>query len=433
MSRFTKKFFYDKKDEGEFANKERLAFVTLIKWCFYSIILGVVLGFLGTFATHAYNFVTNLRLENPWLVYFLPLAGVFIVFLYQIFRQAGNTGSNLIIQSVQSGEKISFRVIPLIFSGMLLTHLCGGSCGRGSANFQMGGSFGNTLGRIFRLDENDKHVLIMAGMGACYAVVFGAPAASSIFAMEVVSVGVMHYAAIVPCFLSAIIARGISKYMGIATTTFSIGDVPSINFASGSKLVLLGIIFAAVSMLYIVAFETFSKFFKAVLKNQYLIMAVGGGIVALLTLVLQSNEYLGTGISQIPDLLFVSAPWYVFLLKILFTAVSLGAGFKGGEIAPAMFVGASLGSFLAPMFGLPIPLVVACGMAAVFCGVTNSPITAIVFSVELFGASQIYYTMICVAVSYLISEYFSIYKTQKIMYSKYSTTFINRKSHHIDT
>lgn len=297
----------------------------------------------------------------------------------------------------------------------------------------MGGSFGNTLGRIFRLDENDKHVLIMAGMGACYAVVFGAPAASSIFAMEVVSVGVMHYAAIVPCFLSAIIARGISKYMGIPTTTFSIGDVPSINFASGSKLVLLGIIFAAVSMLYIVAFETFSKFFKAVLKNQYLIMAVGGGIVALLTLVLQSNEYLGTGISQIPDLLFVSAPWYVFLLKILFTAVSLGAGFKGGEIAPAMFVGASLGSFLAPMFGLPIPLVVACGMAAVFCGVTNSPITAIVFSVELFGASQIYYTMICVAVSYLISEYFSIYKTQKIMYSKYSTTFINRKSHHIDT
>ena len=131
MSRFTKKFFYDKKDVGEFANKERLAFVTLIKWCFYSIILGVVLGFLGTFATHAYNFVTNLRLENPWLVYFLPLAGVVIVFLYQIFRQAGNTGSNLIIQSVQSGEKISFRVIPLIFSGMLLTHLCGGSCGRG--------------------------------------------------------------------------------------------------------------------------------------------------------------------------------------------------------------------------------------------------------------------------------------------------------------
>ena len=185
----------------------------------------------------------------------------------------------------------------------------------------------------------------MAGMGACYAVVFGAPAASSIFAMEVISVGVMHYAAIVPCFLSAIIARGISKYMGIAATTVSIGDVPSINFASGSKLVLLGIIFAAVSMLYIVAFETFSKFFKAVLKNQYLIMAVGGGIVALLTLVLQSNEYLGTGISQIPDLLFVSAPWYVFLLKILFTAVSLGAGFKGGEIAPAMFVGASLGKF----------------------------------------------------------------------------------------
>lgn len=432
MSRFIKDFFYNKKEVSEFTTKEKLAFTTLIKWCFYSVILGVILGFVGTFATKAYTFVTDLRLANPWLVYFLPLAGILIVFLYKLFRQEENTGSNLIIQSVQSGEKIPFRVIPVIFSGMLLTHLCGGSCGRGSANFQIGGSFGNTIGRIFRLDEKDKHVLIMAGMGSCYAVVFGAPAASSIFAMEVISVGVMHYAAIVPCFLSAIIARGVSKYMGITATTFSVGDVPSLNFLSGGKAVLLGIIFAAVSILYIVAFETFSKLFKVVLKNPYLIMAAGGAVVALLTLVLQTNEYLGTGISQIPDIMFVSAPWYVFLLKILFTSVSLGAGFKGGEIAPAMFVGASLGSFIAPMFGLPIPLVVACGIASVFCGVTNSPITAIVFSIELFGAGQIYYCMICVSVSYLISEYFSIYKTQKIMYSKYSTTFINRKSHHID-
>ena len=304
----------------------------------------------------------------------------------------------------------------------------GGSSGREGAALQIGGSVGNWLGGVFRLDEKDKHVLIMCGMSACFSAMFGTPAAAAVFSMEVISVGVMYYAALVPCVISAVLARGIAKAMGVASTSFTIAHPQSIDITIGLRLILMGAIFAAVSILFIVALQTAGEALRLFFSSPYIRIFVAGWIIVALSFIF-GQDWLGSGMNLINDSLTAPCGWHVFLLKILFTALTLGAGFKGGEIIPSFCVGATLGSFIAPALGLPVDVCVACGMVSVFCGVTNSPITSLIIGIEMFGTGPIYYCIITIAVSYLLSEYFSLYKSQKIVYSKYKTSYINHKTH----
>ncbi len=419
---------FDKDKIKSFLGKEKKAINSLWKWCIAAGILGVGLGFTGVAFHNLLSLVTQLRTSFPMMVFGLPFAGLLIVFMYKKAGKEADQGTNLVLSAIQSGKQLPFRMAPLIFAGTILTHMFGGSSGREGAALQIGGSLGNSLGRLLKLDDKDKHILIMCGMSACFSAMFGTPAAAAVFSLEVISVGVMYYAALLPCVLSAVIARGISKAMGVEAIRFSFNDVASIDLPSGIKLIALGAIFAAVSILFVIALSFINTTLKNYFKSPYVKIFIAGWAITGLSFAFGS-QYLGNGLNLISQSMLESVPWYFFLLKILFTAITLGGGYKGGEIIPSLCIGATIGSCLAPAFGMPVALCAACGMVSVFCGVTNSPITSILLAIELFGVSSLYYCLISIAISYLLSEYFSLYKSQKIMYSKYENKYINRKTH----
>lgn len=419
---------FDKDKVTSFFGKEKKAINSLWRWCLAAAVLGVALGFTGVAFHYLLDLVTQLRTTAPMMVFGLPFAGLLIMFMYEKAGGGAKEGTNRVLSAIQSGKRLPVRMAPLIFAGTILTHMFGGSSGREGAALQIGGALGNALGRIFKMDSKDKHVLIMCGMSACFSAMFGTPAAAAIFSLEVVSVGVMYYAALLPCVLSAVIARGIAKAFGVEAIRFTLTDIASIDLPSGIKLIALGAIFAAVSILFILALTYVSGALNKYFKSPYVRIFIAGWAVVGLSFAC-GQQYLGNGLNLIAMSMLENVPWFFFLLKILFTAVTLGGGFKGGEIIPSLCIGATIGSCLAPVFGMPVALVAACGMVSVFCGVTNSPVTSILLAVELFGVSSLYYCMISIAVSYLLSEYFSLYKAQKIVYSKYETTYINRETH----
>jgi len=424
-------FNFKKDKETFFENLQRIkiAVFTLVKWLFCSVVIGVSIGLIGTAFHKMLEFVTETRIEHPQLLFALPLAGVIIVFMYWLVHESKNKGTNLVIAAIQSNDEVPIRVAPLIIISTLLTHLCGGSAGREGAALQVGGSIGNYLADEFGFDEKDTRIMIMCGMSACFAALFGTPIAAAVFSMEVISVGIMYYAALVPCVLSAIIAQSIASFFNIAPTKFEIGDVCSFSLLNGTKFTVISIFFALASIMFCVIMHKISKLYSKYLTNDYVRVIIAGLLVIALRYLFNSTDYLGAGTDIISASFVTQCAWYVFLLKMIFTAVTLGGGFKGGEIVPTLFIGATLGSFLAPVFGLPIGICAACGMVSVFCGVTNCPLTSFILSIEMFGATSMKFCILCIALSYLLSGYYSLYNSQKIIYSKYKTEYINRQSH----
>ena len=402
---------------------------TAIKWIIFSILSGLLIGMVGIAFYFGMTWVTDTRTAYPWLIFFLPLGGIVIVLLYHLLHDEKDTGTNLVLSAIHSGDEIPLRMAPLIFISTLITHLFGGSAGREGAALQLGGSIGNSLGRLFRFDEKDKHIMIMCGMSACFSALFGTPIASAVFSMEVISVGVMYYAALVPCVLAAFIAQGIASALGLESTHFVVDEIASFSFINGSKFIIMSVLFALASILLCVVLHGTSKLYTDYINNPYIRIIIAGALVIAMRYIFGTTDYLGAGSDIIARSFVTSCAWYVFILKMLFTAVTLGGGFKGGEIVPTLFVGATLGSFLAPIFGLPVGLCAACGMVSVFCGVTNCPLTSFILSIEMFGASTMKFTILCIALSYLLSGYYSLYNSQKIIYSKYKTEYINRRSH----
>ena len=402
---------------------------TLFKWLAYACICGGIIGAIGALFHHLLTEATTCRQNNPWLLFFLPIAGVVIVFLYRLSGDTAAKGTNLVISAIHSKEKVPVRMAPLIIISTFLTHMFGGSAGREGAALQVGGSIGNFFADIFKADEKDTRILIMCGMSSCFSALFGTPIAAAVFSMEVISVGIMHYSALVPCVIAALIANGISGFMGIEGTHYDIGDVPALSLINGGKMLIIAIAFACASMLLCLALHKTSHIYQKFFKNQYVRIIVAGLLVIALRYIFGTTDYLGAGTEIIAGSFISSCAWYVFILKILFTAITLGGGFKGGEIVPTLFVGATLGSFLAPIFGLPLGLCAACGMVSVFCGVTNCPLTSIIIAVEMFGSNSLVFCALCIAISYLLSGYFSLYSTQKFIYSKYKPEYIDRESH----
>lgn len=407
----------------------QLAAFTFLKWLAISVLTGFVVGIVGALFGLGLSYVAHLRETYFWLLFLLPFAGLLIVLLYNVTGNGNNKGTNLVITAIQSNEEVPGKVAPLIIISTLLTHLCGGSAGREGAALQIGGCIGNELAKFFAFDEKDTRVLIMCGMSGCFAALFGTPIAATIFSMEVISVGIMYYAALVPCTISAIIGSCISSFLGVHATHFDIGTLPSFTVNNIVKLMLMAVLFALASILLCVILHKAASLYNTYIPNQYARIVFAGIFVILLRYLTGTTDYLGAGGEVIARSFVTQSVWCAFLLKMIFTAITLGGGFKGGEIVPTLFVGATLGSFLAPIFGLPIGVCAACGMVSVFCGVTNCPLTSLILSIEMFGSDSIKFCMICIAISYLLSGYYSLYNSQKIMYSKYKTEFVNRKTH----
>lgn len=403
--------------------------IVSIKWVIFAVLVGIVVGLCGTAFYFGMSLVTVVRTQNPWLIYFLPIGGLAIVALYHILHDEKDTGTNLVLSAIHSGDELPFRMAPLIFISTLITHLFGGSAGREGAALQMGGSLGNTLGKLFRFDDKDKHVMIMCGMSAAFSALFGTPMAAAIFSMEVVSVGIMYYAALVPCVISSLIAHGIAYSFGVSNELFLITDIPAFGVMNAVKISGLAVLCALVSILFCVALHQSEHLYKKFFQNPYLRIFVGGCIIVVLTLLVGNQNYNGTGINIIAQCIDGSVRPEAFLLKIIFTALTLGAGYKGGEIVPSFFIGAGFGCLFGLVFGFSPTLCTAVGMTAVFCGVTNCPITSLLISFELFGYDGMPYFLLAIAFSYMLSGYFGLYRSQKIIYSKYKTNYINKTTH----
>lgn len=405
----------------------RTNLLAFVKWILFALVIGGIVGVVGSFFHHAIDWGTELRAAHWWLIFLLPVAGIIIVASYQLTRMTDDKGTEFVIASVREGKPLRFRTAPLIFLGTVLTHMTGGSAGREGAALQLGSCISGSLGRVLKLDAKDERVFTMCGMSAGFSALFGTPLAAAIFAMEVESIGVMYYAALVPCVLSALIANLISSLLGVQSTAFTLIETPTFSPAVFLQVLVLGILFGALASVFCRCMHLGGALYSKV-KNPYVRVALGGALVIVLTLIEGSGDYNGAGMEVINRALAGDVVPWAFLLKIIFTVVTLGAGFKGGEIVPCFFVGATFGCLMAPLLGMDAGFGAALGMVAVFCGVTNSPMTSILLGYELFGGQGVALMALCAAVSYLLSGYSGLYHEQKIMYSKTEPVFINRKS-----
>lgn len=396
------------------------------KWVVFATLTGIIVGLVSSAFYFVLSFVTIVREQNSWIIYLLPLAGLAIVATYHFMKNDNDGGTNLVISAVHSGDRIPLRMTPSIFISTALTHLFGGSAGREGAALQIGGSIGNALGKFFKFDEKDTHVIIMCGMSAAFSTLFGTPMAAAIFPMEMVSVGVMYYMALVPCVVSSLTAHGVAVLLGVAGESFHVTGIPSLQLMPTLQVVAVAVICAFVSIGFCGILHRVEHLYKKLLKNRYLRIFVGGCIVVLLTTLTGNHAYNGAGMHVIEEAVSGNVVPEAFILKIIFTAITIGAGYKGGEIVPTFFVGATLGCLLGQLIGLSPSLCAAIGMISLFCGVTNCPISSLLISFELFGYEGMPFYLLAVAFSYMLSGYSGLYRSQKIMYSKYKTDFINR-------
>ncbi len=403
-------------------------YFTFIKWFILSVIIGIICGLIGTFFFFCVSGVTKVRQMFPWLIYLLPFAGLLIVFSYRVLGVKNDKGTNLVIKSIRSKDIVPIKMVFLIFTSTSITHLFGGSAGREGAALQIGGGIGTEIGKIFKLDDRGLHVLTMCGMSAVFSALFGTPLTATIFSMEVISVGLMHYSALVPCLFSSILAYEIATYLGVEFEAFKIAQLPQETLFTYGKVIIIGLCCAMVGVIFCLIMHKSSKYIKARIQNQYLLAFMGGIAVIILTLIVGNQDYNGAGTFIIERAIEGEAQWYSFILKIIFTAVTLSCGFKGGEIVPTFFIGATFGCVLGPLVGLPASFSAALCLVGMFCAVVNCPVASLLLSVELFGANRIVLFAIVCAVSYMMSGTYSLYSSQKIMYSKLEPEYINRNA-----
>ncbi|SCX16081.1 H+/Cl-antiporter ClcA [Ruminococcaceae bacterium P7] len=400
--------------------------ISFIQWILFAALTGFLGGGIGAAFRYSIDFVTGLRTDLPWLCYLLPLGGLVIAFLYRVTKLSGHADTNLIINSVRTDGRLPILLAPVIFVSTVLTHLFGGSAGREGAALQLGGTIGSFFGRLFRLGEKDMHMAIMCGMSGLFSALFGTPLTATIFAMEVISVGIMYYSAFVPCLISALTAFWTTKLFGLSPTAFSIDKIPSLDIMSVLLTAVIGVGCAIVSILFCLALKWSHKLAVRFFKNEYLRLSVGGTAIVIMTLLI-GTRYSGAG-TDIIDLALSGKEVlpYDFILKIIFTAITIGFGYKGGEIVPTIFIGATFGSLVGTLIGLPPAFAAAVGMIALFCAVVNCPIASIILSIEMFGAEGLVLFAVAVCISFMLSGYYGLYTGQKIIYSKRRTRFINR-------
>lgn len=392
-----------------------------LKWVLIAVMVGLVAGLVGVAFHHALSFATEFRTENRVIIFTMPVAGLLIVAIYKLMGMSNDPGTNCIIKGARGEEKVSLRLAPLIFAATFLTHLTGGSAGREGAALQMGGSLASPIGKVLKFDKQDTATLIMCGMAAGFSALFGTPIAAAVFAVEVVIVAAAQYAALVPCMISGITASVVARIFSVKPESFIVQGTPALDGNSALDLLrvtALGIGCAAVSVLFCVTIKAAKKTFEKYFRNDYIQILVGSGIVILVTVLLGTTDYNGAGMDVIERAFEGEASPVAFLLKIGLTAVTLGAGFKGGEIVPSFFTGATFGCFFGGLLGLDPSFGAAVGLLAVFCGVTNCPFATIILSIELFGAGGLAYYALAIAISYMLSGYWGLYSAQRFNQSK---------------
>ena len=399
----------------------------LVLWLVLAAAVGLVCGGVGTAFHLSVEAVTELRGEHGWILWLLPLAGLVIVALYKGTRCEG-MGTNNVIRAVQSGEAVSPLLVPAIFLGTVLTHLCGGSAGREGAALQMGGSIGYNVGRLFRLSDHDRRTATVCGMAAFFSALFGTPLAATLFAMMVEDVGLTFSVAFVPGFLAALVAYGVSLACGISPTRFALADAPALTADAVLKVMVLGAACAVVSRLFCGLLHFTEHELPKRLPNPWVRAAVGGMAVVALSYLMGVGRYNGAGMGVIAAAVEQgeALPWD-FLCKALLTAVTLASGFKGGEVVPSFYIGATFGCAAGPLLGLPAGFSAAVGLVAVFCGATNTLIPSILMAYELFQGEGLELVALGCGVCYMLSGYHGLYSSQTFVTEKWASEYHEKK------
>ena len=389
---------------------------TLLKWGSLGILIGIVGGFLGAVFHHALSFVTQTRGQYPWVLYLLPLGGLLTLGIYRWLGLKNNRGTNEVIDAVLNDGYVNPAIAPAIFLSTAITHFLGGSAGREGAALQLGGASASLLGRLFHLKENEQAVVTMAGMAAVFSGLFGTPLTATLFTMEFASVGTIFSPALLPCYLSALTASQLSAALGTHPETFPLAAA-SLTLVSGIQLVALAILVGIVGILMCFTLHEGEHLAKRLLPNSVVRIVVGALAVIGMTLLAGDQRYNGSGMDMAMQAVGGSAQWYDFLLKLLFTAVTLSAGFKGGEIVPTFCIGATFGCAAGGLLGLDPGLAGAMGLVGLFCCVTNSPLAAIALSVEMFGSSNLPMFALVWVNGYVVSGNWVQYSSQIIQFS----------------
>lgn len=393
-------------------------FKIFFKWGLLGVFMGGIGGLLGAFFHHVLHFVTEIRSEHGRLVLLLPLAGLLTVGIYQLFLKGRNRGTNEIIDAILNGESVNPLVAPVIFTASSLTHLFGGSAGREGAALQLGGSVASLLGRGLRLGENERTVLTMSGMSAVFAGLFGTPLTATLFTMEFASVGTIFTPALLPCYLSAFMASRVSLAMGVHPEVYFLNETVSFTATANIQVLVLAMAVGILGIGMCFFFHQAEHLMAKWLPNPWIRIALGGLALAVMTVLVGDQRYNGAGMDMALRAVAGEADWFDFLLKLLFTAVTLAAGFKGGEIVPTFCVGATFGCVLGGLLGFDPGVAAALGLVGLFCCVTNSPIAAIILSVEMFGSANLYlFAFVCV-IAFVISGNWGLYASQIIQFSK---------------
>ncbi len=416
--------------------------VFVLKWLAIGLPSGAVVGSAVALFLWLLDRVTELNWQYPWLLYLLPVAGAASGFLYHRFGREAEAGNNLIMEQIhEPGGGVPTRMAPLVLIGTLITHLFGGSAGREGTAVQMGGSLVATFGRWLKLSESDSKILLTSGIAAGFGAVFGTPLTGAIFAIEVLAIGRMSYQSLIPCLIASVAGDQVNTAWGIGHTHYNLAWSATISEASvgialdwqlTGKVVIAAVCFGLVSVLFAQLTHGVSWFTKRTIAVAWLRPAVGGVAVILLTLAVQNRDYLGLGVHANPStpsavtiqscFLIGGAAMFSWLWKLIFTAVTVGSGFKGGEVTPLFFVGAALGNVLGQLLGAPVDLMAGLGFVAVFAGATNTPLACTIMAIELFAPANksllssgfVVYAAIACFLSWFLSGNSSIYRAQRI-------------------
>lgn len=384
-----------------------------LKWIFICSLIGIFSGSASAFFLVSLEYVTQYRSDNNWIIWLLPIGGLAIGYMYYFYGSTVEKGNNLLLEEYNNPQKkIPFIMAPLVFTGTLITHLFGGSAGREGTAVQMGGAISELFTGIFNLNNSEKRTLIILGISAGFASVFGTPLAGAIFALEVVFFSKINLKSGVLSFLVAYIAYFTVEFWQVKHTQYKIPLIPEMNYTNLFWVLLVSILFGFTALLFSRSTHLWGKLFSATIKYPPLRPFLGGIILALIIYFIGTTKYIGLGIPMIVNAFSIPNVPFDFVLKILFTGVTLGAGFKGGEVTPLFFVGATLGSALSVIIPLPIALLAGMGFVAVFSGATHTPIACTVMGMELFGVDTGFYIGFACLIAYFFSGSVGIYKSQ---------------------
>lgn len=414
----------------------------LLYWTALIVPISFVTGSLVALFLWLLDIATATRWNNLWLIFLLPLAGLLITFLYKFYGKNSDAGNNLIMEEIHKpGGGIPTRMTPLVLFSTIITHLFGGSAGREGTAVQMGGSISSLFSHWYKLKHRDKRIMLMCGMSAGFGAVFGTPIAGAVFAMEVLAIGRIKYDALTPCLIASVLADITCSAYGIHHTHYSIafiGEIKdttrwlpyiSFDFLLLAKVIVASAAFGLVGYLFAETSHMIKDGAAKYIHNNWITPFIGAALVIGISYALGTFDYLGLGVTNPTSGVSIVSAFHTngadtwsWLWKLLLTAITLSTGFKGGEVTPLFFIGATLGNTLATISGSPVDLFAGLGFIAVFAGATNTPLACTLMGVELFGSNNVVYYAVACFTAYYFSGHSGIYGSQRVAVSKFHLT-----------